>query len=52
MKQKVANAFLDRFQLKQHEVEVLKNTRNEAITAVSITSVVPKTSTYNVTCHS
>ncbi|XP_046853571.1 conserved oligomeric Golgi complex subunit 6-like [Xenia sp. Carnegie-2017] len=33
MKQKVANAFLDRFQLKQHEVEVLKNTRNEAITA-------------------
>ncbi|CAB3977772.1 conserved oligomeric Golgi complex subunit 6-like, partial [Paramuricea clavata] len=32
LKQKVADAFLDRFQLKPHETEALKNSRNEPIT--------------------
>jgi hypothetical protein len=34
LKQKVADAFLDRFQLKPHEAEALKNSRNEPITEV------------------
>ena len=36
LKQKVADAFLDRFQLKPHETEALKNSRNEPITEVYI----------------
>ena len=34
LKQKVADAFLERFQLKPHEVEALKNSQNEPITEV------------------
>ena len=42
LKQKVADAFLDRFQLKPHEVEALKNSRNEPITEVKYAEVVRK----------
>ena len=34
LKQKVADAFLERFQLKPNEVEALRGSRNEPITEV------------------
>lgn len=37
LKQKVADAFLERFQLKPNEVEALKGSRNEPVTEVKCT---------------